>query len=329
MASARHDFYALPGFTALDASWNGGEATAYYDAEAGLLIPIVRHELPDGAAEAVSPYGYPGIVTFGASNSICSAVENYLHAGRRAGLVTSFLRLHPLLNVDDAESVVGLEAATIVEHGPTVWVSLDEEEARWVSRLSKGLRRDIRVLNREGYTAEFDEADSLTAFLACYHASMDRLDADDTYLFDRAYVEQLLDCLGADVTVCVVKGPEGEPACAGLFTCVDGIAQYHLSGTNPDHFALGPNKLMIVAARAWVRSRGARAFHLGGGVGGRKDGLFQFKSRFGYRETTFSTLRLIHDPDKYNRLRLEWLNKHGLFEAPDPDYFPIYRQPLN
>lgn len=321
-----HDFYALPCFTALDASWGGGTAVAYHDAEEDVLIPLVLHAFPDGVAEAVSPYGYPGIVANGPSEAVRAAIERYLRAGQDAGIVTSFVRLHPLLNADIPEALQSLDACTVVEHGPTVSVSLAEDDAAWLSGLSKGLRRDIRVLDREGYTVEFDAPDALDAFLACYHASMDRLDAADMYLFDRDYVERLLDCLGEAITVCVVKSGEGEPACAGLFTCVDGLAQYHLSGTNPDHFSLGPNKLMIVAARTWARERGGRTFHLGGGVGGREDGLFKFKQRFGHRLTPFRTMRLIHDRARYDTLHQDWLDRNELAEAPDPRFFPVYRQ---
>jgi len=328
LTEARHDFYALPCFTALDASWNDGEAVAYYDDEANLLIPLVSHTFPAGVAEAVSPYGYPGIVAKGSAETVRPAIERYLCAGQEAGIVTSFVRLHPLLNADLPEALRGLPGCSLVKHGPTVSVSLDEDDETWEAGLSKGLRRDIRVLRREGYHVEFDGEDALDSFLACYHASMDRLDATETYLFDREYVERLLACLGTGVTICVVKSGDGEPACAGLFTCVDGAAQYHLSGTNPNHFRAGPNKLMLVEARKWVKEQGGATFHLGGGVGSREDGLFNFKKRFGYRLTPFCTVRIVHDQEQYDARHQEWLEHHGIEKAPDPDYFPIYRQPI-
>lgn len=326
LARCPHDFYALPCFAALDASWSNGEAVAYIDRENNILIPLVRRALSYGYFDATSPYGYPGIVTNALTKKIRNAIERYLEAGQKAGLVTSFLRLHPLLNANIPHALSGLDSCMIVEHGPTVSVSLAEEDENWLAQLPKGLRRDIRVLQREGYVAEFNGPDALNAFMDCYHASMKRREAADTYLFDQNYLEQLTECLGARITVCVVRSAQGEPACAGLFTCVNRIAQYHLSGTNPSHLSLGPNKLMLTAARKWAREQGAQWFHLGGGVGAREDGLFAFKRRFGSHLSSFWTLRLIHDRDLYENLRTRWLQRNNLTEAPNPNFFPVYRQ---
>jgi len=328
LESAAHDFYAFPCFTALDASWVSGSAIAYLDSKIDLLIPLVRRELGDDHFDAVSPYGYPGIVSDCAPDLVRAALLRFLEEGRREGFVTSFLRLHPLLNAELPHALQGLPGCTIVEHGPTVSVSLDDNDEAWEAGLSKGLRRDIRALRREGYHVDFDSPDALDSFMVCYRASMKRVDADDSYLFDRDYIERLLDCLRERITICVVRSAGGEPACAGLFTVVGEIAQYHLSGTNPNHFALGPNKLMLAEARKWVREQGAQVFHLGGGVGSREDGLFRFKERFGSRLTPFWTVRLIHDAEHYEVLQQSWLDQHGISKAPDPSYFPLYRQPL-
>ena len=80
---------------------------------------------------------------------------------------------------------------------------------------------------------------------------------------------------------------------------------------------------MLDYARTWARQRGNDVLHLGGGVGGRADSLFQFKAGFSPRRHAFHTWRVIVDPDQYEAL---CARRPGSENADDAtDFFPRYR----
>src|SRR5262249_35273951 len=116
--------------------------------------------------------------------------------------------------------------------------------------------------------------------------------------FDRQYVLRLREALGDRLHLCSVQ-VGAEVACAGLFSELSGIVQYHLGGTKDAFLADSPAKLMFDHVRRWGHERGNRALHLGGGVGGAADALFEFKAGFSRQRHTFETLRLIVDPPAY------------------------------
>ena len=320
----RSDFYSEPCYAALEASWAGGQGAAFYDEGGDVLVPVVLRPGSD-PSRAVSPYGYPGVV--GAAPAIREAVVRYLGEGAEEGIVTSFLRLHPLLNEGVADALSGVEGCRVVEHGPTVSTHVGSDDGEWVDSLpSSSLRRNIRKLLRLGYSARFDHPEATEVFLEGYRVTMDRLGAAPAYLYDRAYVDGLRACLGDRLGICVVTGPDGGPACAGVFTCTGQIAQYHLSGTLPGDHPSAPTQVMLLSAQGWAHERGADVLHLGGGLGGRRDALFEFKNRFAHRLTPFVTVRLVHDPERYESLCQSWLVRHGRTTFPDRDFFPLYDQ---
>ena len=68
--------------------------------------------------------------------------------------------------------------------------------------------------------------------------------------------------------------------------------------------ALGANALLFLEAARWAQELGYKRFHLGGGVGGASDSLFDFESfRFDPGgELEMAVGKAIHDDDAYRRL---------------------------
>ena len=55
--------------------------------------------------------------------------------------------------------------------------------------------------------------------------------------------------------------------------------------------------------RAWGTKQGLKAFHLGGGLGGRADTLYEFKREFSPLKHEFYTGSWILDPERYRELQ--------------------------
>lgn len=323
LGAVRHDFYHLPRYVSLCAAQQAGQPCALHvtDGERSMLLPLVIRSMDGGGGvDATSPYGYPGPLVNGTEDPRFLGLA--LDFGRRvlqdAGVVSAFVRLHPLLNPAPPE---GLD--TIVRHGETVSINLALSTGELWSQMRLNHRRDITRAARLGWSARMDaDWQHLEAFKHLYRATMGRREASSFYLFDDAYFDDLLTALGDRLTLCLVER-NGAVAAAGLFVETDGLVEYHLSGTDAEWLHLQPTKLMMHFVSGWAKERGDRILHLGGGVGSGSDSLLHFKAGFSPLRHPFSTLRMVIDESTYRRLVLA--KDPSLDPGSRDGFFPLYR----
>lgn len=330
-----HDFYHLPGYLEAVSPAESGEACAYHERLDGgaLLIPLFKRKIPfDLCADATffdtaSPYGYGGpVVTRNLPEaSLLQGIRNYMVFAAREGVVTTFLRLHPVFGSKLRASTGDDDRMRIVHHGPTVSVDLALDIDTLNAAMRENHRRDIRKLQALGFRTRVDCWDDYREFQNIYRQTMARVGANGSYSFGEDYFRRLKERTGTVLHLCSVVGPRGDIAAAGLFSRVNGIVQYHLGGSADSHLSLSPSKLMFRDMRDWARDAGARTFHLGGGLGARRDSLFMFKRGFGTDEHEYRTVRIIHDMERCREWQARWLKLHDLDRFPDPDFFPLYR----
>ena len=328
-----HDFYHLPCYATLTAE--RGESPLAFIASSGehrMLAPFLQRPLPlqisddRSLSDVVSPYGYPGPIWSRGAPEAFKQESLYLLRDtlRSAGVISAFFRLHPLITEVEPFSLFG----QISPQGPTVYIDLSASEEDLWRGTRGGHRREIRQLERRGYTAVIDEDWSqLDAFISCYRQTMDRVKASPFYYFPKKYFLDLRQCLGSQAKLCLVH-IDGEVACAGIMTEMDGIAQNHLAGTADAHLSAHPSKLMLHFQRTWLKAHGHRFFHIGGGVGGREDSLFDFKIGFSRLHKPYNTWRIVTDTAKYDERVQHWLYLNGGPPQPSQDFFPQYRAPV-
>lgn len=307
-----HDVHHLPGYVALEAERLEGQPFALLArSPAGLaLLPLILREVPGLGVDATSPYGYPAPVCAGPAES---TIEALMVALRERGLISTFVRGHPLLpGHHDALARHG----EVVEHGETVWIDLQVPELVQWAQYRATHRNLIRRLQREGFSVELDfGCERVDEFFAMYAATMQRVGAEWSS-FGRAWIDGLVAALGDRVFVARVV-IAGRSVAAAMFTRCGGIVQYHLSGTDDDFVAASPSRLLIDEVRRWACGQGYRALHLGGGVGSRDDALLRFKQGFSSARGRFWSFRAVLDDNAYSRASV------GM----SGDFFPAYRQP--
>ena len=318
-----YDFYHLPAYVAQCAANDRGQARALYveDGARSMLLPLIVRDIPGSEhRDATSPYGYPGPIGRGTDDPsfLSEALTAGVSALRAAGIVSLFVRLHPMLNVSPPEGV-----GEVVLHGHTVGIDLTLPEAALWAQMRHNHQRDIKKADRAGLVARIDaDFEQFGAFKRVYRATMDRRSADEYYYFGDDYFDGLRRALGERLHLCVVEKDDAVAA-AGLFVETDGIVQYHLGGTDAAFARAEPSKMMIHFATGWAKERGNRHFHLGGGVGGADDSLLYFKLGFSPRRHPFHTLRAVIDEPEYHRL------VKARDPSLDPDmlggFFPAYR----
>lgn len=327
-----HDVYDLPTYLEVAADQNRSTPLAYHawEGDAEMLVPLLVSPIPAhlgalaGQFDATSPYGYPSArMTPGIdAATAASLIEGFRVQAAKIGIVSFFLRFHPLLeNHHDAWARVG----TIVEEGTTVHIDLTQTTEQMWQNTSRPHRRGIEELLAAGYEARIDEWAHYADFIRAYRAKMTRVAATDAYLLSDAYFEDVRAKLAEHVHLCAVVAPDGGFAAGGLFFATRGIVQHHLAATVDAYREDAPSKLVIHHGRAWAKQAGHRVFHIGGGVGARDDSLLQFKKGFSKSRATYTTGRIIIDEFAYARLvharTILGSNLGGHF-------FPLYRHPV-
>jgi sugar O-acyltransferase (sialic acid O-acetyltransferase NeuD family) len=331
----RHDFYHLPQYVQLEAERMGGEARAFYaeQGDARFLVPLVLYRSPFSRdmlpawLDAISPYGYPCPLLTPADG--VAQLEVFLKAFRESSaaqnIITAFLRLHPLLPLPCEQLA---ESGQLIRHGACIYFDLSLSDEETAAEMRCNHRDNIKQLRKAGFTVRMDEWQYYPDFMAAYDTTMQRLNAERRYFFSADYFMRLKTALGEHLHLGMVFAPNGEVAGGGLFTTTCGIVQCHLLGTCDAYHRRSPTKLLIDEAQQWARKRGEKQLFLGGGVGGREDSLFTYKSGFARGRADFYSFRTVLNPIKYQQLIERWRQAGGQI-IPNDDFFPLYRRPLD
>ncbi|HVU38381.1 MAG TPA: GNAT family N-acetyltransferase [Opitutales bacterium] len=337
----RHDFYHLPAYVTLEAERRGGRARAYvyHDNLGTMMIPFVESSAPLAmqpsglpTQDALAPYGYtsPLVELRGGEREngelLARVLERLAEHLRQRNICAMLMRFHPLLPVPQASFRTH---GRLVTHGETVWCNLRQSpEALWGETRGR-YRSYIHALEREGYQVEFDPAGrDMDAFFEIYYDTMRRVNAAPDYFFSKEYLQSLQKLLGERFLLAHVRSPAGRIVSSGFFTFCQGLVQYHLSGNDIGDEGANALKLLLHRVRLQARDAGYEKFHLGGGVGARKDSLFQFKSGFSPQRATFCTWRMVVDQPAYDRLCRQWERLNRAMADPPEGFFPAYRKML-
>jgi len=298
------------------AAWDALELDAYYRrpyVEAAALLDKGRPFLleHDGARfagierdeprDVVTPYGYGGPTADG----FWDAYEEW---ARERGVVTTFVRFHPLYGNQRGAPI------HVDELAPTVAWRLDPGRD-----LLAGLhfKHRNKVTKAENAGATVTQHDGLGEFVPLYEDTMRRVNADDFYFFEPAYWERL----GELPLVRFDAGIDGEVVASALCLATPPWLHYHLSGTTDAGRTTGSSTLVLLEAARWAQANGYERFHLGGGLGGKEDSLHHFKARFDPEGLVPAAVgKAIHDEDAYRRLS-------GGSEVAFEGFFPAYRRP--
>ena len=326
------DFYHLAAFHRL--AEIRGEGTAVMpvmrEGDCVLAMPLLVRDIETtgvvdaraGLKDATSVCGFAGPVAspgthYEARGRFVPALNDYLE---QSGIVSVYQRLNPLTT---PPSLLNGHGETL-QVGVTISIDLTLPPDVQFSYYRKSHRYEIQRLRKMGFTCEQEGIDHLDDFIRIYEEAMRDLNADHAYLYERDYFHYLMTEMSDSMHLSICRDG-GTAACVGLFGYCNGIIQYHLAGTAAEYRRLAPMKLMLDAVRQWGNSIGARVFHLGGGVGARRDSLYDFKMGFGGREHVYSTWRHVVDQQAYDEVCRAAFQSAGM--VPEDSFFPAYRSP--
>jgi len=284
-----------------------------------IALPLLIRDIgdPEQHKDMTSVYGYPGFLL--SSKESYQLYQNFIDEllawSKENSVVSIFSRLNSLL-------VDAKELDNCFLNGETVIVGLELEEDEQQKLYRKNYRNLLRRLEKDGFRADWSNSlESIDDFKHIYLDTMKNLDAGDYYFFDDSYYADLLNSNDFEVRIYNVWINETK-VCSGMFVFCDDIVQYHLSGTLQEYKDLAPTRMLIDQARKDATELGFKYLHLGGGLGGGRDGLFNFKFGFSKISNEFHVFKMITNMEVYKKLSL----LEQADEIPTSGYFPLYRK---
>lgn len=333
-----HDVYHLPEYVYLDSqrTLSIPQAILIREEDKLFFLPYLLRRCDDlvgdnlatsESFDVVSPYGYPGMLLNQSAASSPAflelALNQLISIFRDTQICSAFFRLHPLLN-PDFHKIYSADICQVTGETVSVDLHLSEEEI-W-SQTRSDHRKDINRLKRAELVVKIVPFELyINEFIAMYQETMARAGAAQIYYFDYDFFASLL-TLGEKLHLGIVES-DGQMACGCLITECDGIVQTYLGGTKQQFLKQSPDKLLFDYVRFWAKKRGNKVFHLGGGVGSSKDGVYNFKAGFSKRRHNFLTMRIVTDEEKYRllvELRAKALNIRAE-QLLQSNFFPAYR----
>jgi serine/alanine adding enzyme len=286
--------------------------------EGDVVFPALVRAAPHGYADVGTPIGYGGPFAAGENPPVQAFLEAYERwcAGNR--VVATFARFHPVFANQDL-----VEGRWHVDHiGHTVGWRLEGHDPE---TLFAGMDSHHRRVARKARAAGVEVVpeigvEELDGFVALYRETMRRRDASAFYFFPEEYWLYLATEL-RDALVRFDAYVDGQLVACILCFATPPVLHYHLGASSERGQSLGANHVLFCETAGWAAERGFTHFHLGGGVGGFEDSLYEFKRRFDPDGLLPATLgKAVHDRGAYL----------ALSDADEIEYagfFPAYRRP--
>ncbi|WLR50651.1 GNAT family N-acetyltransferase [Bacillus tianshenii] len=328
------DVYYLSGYTkAFHIHGDGEPLLFYYEDQCIRAINVVMKrdierdenflgEIPQRSYfDLVTPYGYGGFLIEGdtSASSLQSLKEAYHSYCRSNGIISEFVRFHPILKNDqNAASLYD-----VLQVGKTISIDLDCPEQIWNELTGKN-RNVIRKAKKLGVEIYWGRNPELfDQFIDLYNATMDKDNADDYYYFGEEFYHSVLEDLKYHSYLFYAMF-QGEIIAMSIILACNQQLHYHLSASDREYQSYAATNLLLYEAACWGAENGYTTFHLGGGLGGKEDSLYKFKKAFNkHSANTFSIGRKVFDEQKYTELM-------GIRSADDEfdletTFFPQYR----
>ena len=315
----QYDFYHLAEYHQLEYSQQP-LLLCFNSKNTSLALPVVLRNIEGTQYKDItSVYGYAGPLSNNENpdeQAIKDFHEELLNFFDFHRIVSVFNRLHPLIGNQEL-LLSGL--GKIVDTNQTVGIDISLPEKEQKRQYANSLKNQINKLKLRNIAVKKAQTnEEIDIFIEIYFENMKRVNAAKMYFFSKDYFYRFINDLPATLFLAYY---EDDVISGSLVTSCNGIVQPHLSATRNDFLHWSPLKLVWDCIRADAIEKKEKWLHLGGGVGGKDDSLFQFKAQFSNLRFLFKTWQYIHNEKIYNQLVSEKYNNN----IPKSSYFPLYR----
>lgn len=158
-------------------------------------LPLVIRQIPDTSLfDCTSVYGYCGPISNLAFEKIPQELVTYFKENlnkyfKENNIITSFSRLHPLMNVSSFFDNFG----TVKDINKTVAIDLRIPLEKQRKQFRKSTKSKLNQLRKRGFEVyEAKEKDEIDFFIEMYHKTMGGLNASKKYYFEAANFYEFL-----------------------------------------------------------------------------------------------------------------------------------------
>ncbi|WP_184549863.1 GNAT family N-acetyltransferase [Mucilaginibacter sp. FT3.2] len=290
-----------------------------------IALPVIKRKIENSPFfDMTSVYGYGGPMSNVdlraiPANIVAAFKLAFIDFMKHENAICIFCRLHPFMNQHHIlESIGGLK-----HNGTTLYIDLSTSINDQRDKYKKRLYRKIKKMREKGYIIKDNNSpDEIKYFIDMYYKNMDRVNASSNYYFDEKYFSDIINMEGYENKLILIYNGT-ELICGAVLLLSGSIIRNHLSATSPNYLKESPSKLLTDEISIIGRKLGKKIFHLGGGVGGKEDSLFEFKSYFSDLQITDHIWCYVNDHDAYNNL----VAKSSSLVDSGSNYFPLYRRP--
>lgn len=271
--------------------------------------------------DITTPYGYGGFLIEGeiTKDSLKMLDEEYKEFCKSEGIVSEFVRFHPVLN----NCEILEDIYNISKLGKTVTIELTSQEEVWDKLVAKN-RNVIRKARKAGVEIFWGRSlELIEIFIEMYNATMDKDNATDYYYFKKDFYNSVLEDLKYNSMIFYAVY-EKKIISMSIILFSNDQMHYHLSASDRNYQHLAPTNYLLFEAACWGERNGLKTLHLGGGLGSQEDSLYKFKKAFNKdSKTTFSIGRKIFDTEIY--MKLVKMTEHKELNYNNAAFFPKYR----
>lgn len=298
----------------------------YQEGDNALLLPLLIRDIDNSDyRDATSVYGYAGILEINLNDEFNKAdfqkkLKAFFLENR---IITIFSRLHPFMAYQE-QLLDGM--GTILTLGKVVYIDLSTTLENQRAQFNRRLKTYLNKARKTCSIVESDCKSDLDTFVYLYHENMRRVDAAQSYFFDRNYFHQLVNSKDFTTKLMLCIHNETQKIVGGaLFIKKGDFVQFHLSGLDEAHFDLNAIKLTIDEMRIASSNKHFKYLNLGGGRGSDEDSLFAFKRSFSKQFKDFKIWKYVVDENIYRKLVEEHFNSPLEMVNATTSFFPAYR----
>ena len=320
-----YDVYYLSGYVrAFQIHGDGLPQLLYYEDDGlrAIYVYMRRQTAIDGIYDAITPYGYGGVLFEGnvTETNLQGFWSEFVDRMHQERIVDNFVRYHPVLQ----NAVPMRTISNVMDLGKTIAIGLSSPELIWENLISKN-RNMIRKAEKNGVQIHHGKNMSLfDDFKRIYNITMEKDDADKYYFFEDEFYESIHKDLYDNYEMFYAE-LDGKIIAMSIMVFANGRLNYHLSGSDIEYRNLAPSNLLLYQAALWGCEQGMTTFHLGGGVGSGEDNLYRFKAAFNKNsDYRFSIGKEIFDEKNYNKL-VEFRKSTDANFDTESSFFPLYR----
>jgi hypothetical protein len=233
-------------------------------------------------------------------------------------IVAEFGRLHPFINSDNPF----IETFEAQPSKDIVYVDLQKDEDQIFNEIDSSKQRQIKQARDE---LRIEVSTDWNTFKEMYDATMERVDAKKRYLYEDAFVEQLVTGFGEE-SILLLAYRDDQPVSGMIAVRSDKYIHSYLSCSYKEYLDLYGNVLLKYEVINQGKESGCQICNFGGGVDG-AEGVFRFKKEFSETTAPFYTYRHTHDKDTYGMLSKLKQETIGTEKFERINFFPAYRGP--